>query len=304
MLLYRSIISLAFCHFAKSQTSKSTWTTTADSFQPGNEIAKALDSNSATFWHTAYSPSVAPLPHTYTIDIKTASWITGLSYQPRQDGNSNGNIGQHKIQLSTDGTNFGSPVVTGTWLDDSSTKTVPFAPTFARYVRITAITEAGGRGQWSSGAEWDLQFGTSGAPPGNSVGKWGAVIDFPIVPVAAALLYNNGDVLTWSSFRPDTFSGGTGTTYTATYRPSTGVVSQAIVTNTKHDMFCPGLSVDNNGRVVVTGGNDANKTSIYDPASGGWSIGPQMNIARGYQASAALSDGRYGILPSPKRLLY
>ena len=291
MMLYVVSCILAFTGRVTAQTPRSTWTATADSYQTGNEIAKALDGINTTFWHTAYSPTVAQLPHSYTIDIKTASWITGLSYQPRQDGNSNGNIGQHTIQLSSDGKTFGAPVVTGTWLDDRTTKITPFIPTFARYVKLTAITEAGNRGQWSSAADFDLQFGTSGPPAANGVGKWGAVIDIPLVPAAVAQLYN-GDVLMWSAFRPDTFGGGTGITYTATYRPSTGAVSQMIASNLKHDMFCPGISVDNNGRVVVTGGNDANRTSIYDPGSGSWTVGPVMNIARGYQASATLSDGR------------
>lgn len=57
-------------------------------------------------------------------------------------------------------------------------------------------------------------------------------------------------------------------------------------------MFCPGMSLDVNGRAVVTGGDDANKTSIFDPSTNTWTTGHQMNIARGYQASATVSDGR------------
>lgn len=28
-------------------------------------------------------------------------------------------------------------------------------------------------------------------------------------------------------------------------------------------MFCPGMSLDANGRAIITGGDTANKTSIY-----------------------------------------
>ena len=43
---------------------------------------------------------------------------------------------------------------------------------------------------------------------------------------------------------------------------------------------------------MVTGGNDNKKTSIYNPTTNSWATGPQMNIGRGYQSSATLSDGR------------
>ncbi len=81
-------------------------------------------------------------------------------------------------------------------------------------------------------------------------------------------------------------------TQTATYDPASDTVSQRTVTKTQHDMFCPGLSMDATGRPFVTGGNDADKTSIFDSNSDTWIAGPGMQIARGYQSSAALSDGR------------
>ena len=65
-------------------------------------------------------------------------------------------------------------------------------------------------------------------------------------------------------------------------------------------MFGEGLSLDANGRVVATGkcnpwtyrgmqltmagGNDAAKTSIYDPETNAWTAEGQMNIPRGYQS--------------------
>ncbi|KAH9872828.1 hypothetical protein J1614_005222 [Plenodomus biglobosus] len=52
-------------------------------------------------------------------------------------------------------------------------------------------------------------------------------------------------------------------------------------------MFCPGISLDFNGRVVVTGGSNAAKTSIYDPASNAWTGGPDR-----YQSTTTCSDGR------------
>ena len=42
----------------------------------------------------------------------------------------------------------------------------------------------------------------------------------------------------------------------------------------------------------MTGGNNAEKTSIYDVNADAWIAGANMNIPRGYQSQATLSDGR------------
>ena len=95
------------------------------------------------------------------------------------------------------------------------------------------------------------------------------------------------------AFAANTFSGGPGgMTQTCTYDPASGVVSQRTITNTNHDMFCPGLSIDATGRPVVTGGNNAEKTSIYDVNADAWISAANMQISRGYQSQATLSDGR------------
>jgi galactose oxidase len=83
-------------------------------------------------------------------------------------------------------------------------------------------------------------------------------------------------------------------TQTATFDVASGDVSQLLVDNTNHDMFCPGISATGAGSIVVTGGDNAEKTSIYVPGEG-WVPGPDMNIPRGYQASCTLSDGRVSI---------
>ncbi|KAL8991925.1 MAG: hypothetical protein Q9169_007527 [Polycauliona sp. 2 TL-2023] len=283
---------IASVPFVASQIDRTGWTVTVDSFQSGtgNEAAKLLDGNTGTIWHTQYTPTSAALPHTITLDMKKLFNVNGLRYLPRQDGNSNGNIGQHSIQISTDGTTW-TETAKGTYLDDSSLKTTPFTAVPARYIRIIAQTEAGNRGPWTSAAEINVLAAATYTKPPTNLGIWGTTIDFPIVPAAAAIL-TDGKVLLWSSYKPLDFNGGggSGKTETAIYDPASGTVSRRTVTNTAHDMFCPGVSLDSSGRVFVTGGNDAAKLSIYDGAN--WIAGPNMKIQRGYQSSATLSDGR------------
>ena len=81
--------------------SQAGWTIVVDSqnSDSGNTGTNAIDGSTSTFWHSEYEPVLVPLPHTATIDMQTASLVGSITYLPRQDGNSNGNIGQHIIQL-------------------------------------------------------------------------------------------------------------------------------------------------------------------------------------------------------------
>ena len=175
------------------------------------------------------------------------------------------------ISHSTDGTTF-TTVAFGTWIDDNTLKTTTFTPTNAQYVRIVALSEAGGRGPWSSCAEINV-YTAAGNAPGSpvGVGAWGPTIEFPLVPVSATIEVSSGNLLVWSSYNPSTFGGSNLIqTITATYDPATQLVTQALITNTQHDMFCEGLSMDFTGQVFATGGNTDDATSYYDSPSNSW----------------------------------
>ena len=75
---------------------RDSWTVTCDSFQAGNECAKAIDGDNQTFWLT---DPAAPLPHSIVVDLQTSHIVGNITIQPRLDGASNGNIGQHQVFL-------------------------------------------------------------------------------------------------------------------------------------------------------------------------------------------------------------
>lgn len=273
--------------------SRSNWTVTCDSFEPGHECNLAIDGNQTTFWQTAsnVTPNPPP-PHTITVDMHAVYNVNGISNLPRQDGNANGWIARHQVFLSTDGVNWGTPVAYGNWYVDSTTKYSNVEPRPARYVRLVALTEGHGN-PLTTIAELNVYQAATFTPPANGIGLWGPTIDFPIVPVAAALEPISGKVLVWSSYLKDAFTNGPNTyTLTSTFDPATGTITQRNVTNVNHDMFCPGISLGPGGRVIVTGGNTAPPTSLYDPISNSWISGHNMVVPRGYQASATTSDGR------------
>ncbi|MEW2811133.1 discoidin domain-containing protein [Streptomyces massasporeus] len=270
--------------------SRSGWTATASSEETAGEDGRAanvLDGDAGTFWHSRWSGGTpAPLPHSITIDMHRTAGVSALSYEPRQ-GKANGRAGAYTVTTSADGTTFGEPVAKGTWRDDDTVKTATFTRAVqARYVRLTVTSEAGGRGPWTAAGEIRL----SGPADPSAHGSWGRLIGFPLVPVATAVL--PGDkMLAWSAYAVDRFGGSNGYTQTAILDLKTNKVTQRRIDNTGHDMFCPGIAMLADGRVLVTGGSNADKASIYDPATDEWSRTSEMNIARGYQAMTLLSTG-------------
>ncbi|KAJ6437071.1 galactose oxidase [Purpureocillium lavendulum] len=266
------------------------WKVTCDSQEPGHECNNAVDGNNGSFWHTGYQG--ANPPHNITVDMGSLQNINGLSMLPRQDGNDHGWILRHEVLVSADGQGWEGPVATGTWYGDATPKYSNFEPRRVRYVRLVAMSETRGR-QWTSVAELNIYAAQTVPQVQQGVGKWGLTLDFPVVPVAGAVDPLTGKVVVWSAYERDQFEGSPGGwTMTSTWDPTTGEVAERNVTNIGHDMFCPGLSLDANGRVVVTGGNNAQKTSFYDSTGGGWLPGPDMKVPRGYQSSATCSDGR------------
>jgi len=134
----------------------------------------------------------------------------------------------------------------------------------------------------------DQQRWTISAAPLPS--RWSTKTVFSLVPVAAANLAD-GRVLAWSAYDRFTFGGDRGKTYTTTLDPQTGKSTEVLVTNTGHDMFCPGTTMLPDGRLLVNGGSSSSKTSIFNPSTGTWSTSNLMKIPRGYQANTLTSKG-------------
>ncbi|GAA4423664.1 phosphocholine-specific phospholipase C [Actinokineospora soli] len=114
--------------------------------------ANAVDGNRATIWHTRWTGTPAQPPHLLVLDLGSTRTVTALTYLPRQDGGANGRIGAFEVELSGDNATW-TRVASGTWADDAALKTARVWPATARYVRLRALTEAGGRGPWASAAE-------------------------------------------------------------------------------------------------------------------------------------------------------
>jgi galactose oxidase len=125
-------------------------------------------------------------------------------------------------------------------------------------------------------------------------GRWGLTLDFPLVPVGVFVNPISGNVVTFSSWRHNDFDKDSNnkTTFTATWDRRNEKITDKQIENTHHDMFCPGMSFDQNGRMIITGGSTAYETSIYDSAKNEWSEGGQLAIERGYQGQSFVPNGK------------
>ncbi len=128
-----------------------------------------------------------------------------------------------------------------------------------------------------------------GANP-HTQGAWSAVIPWtPHVPVTGALL-PDGRLLTFASNQRNAFPSGPEFTYAAVWNPETGVFTE--VNRNGHDMFCGGVAMLPDGRLLVNGGRTCNRwSSIFDWRTTTWSAIQNMNDGRWYNTSLALASG-------------
>ena len=142
-----------------------------------------------------------------------------------------------------------------------------------------------------------------GAPAGVSVqaaladpadcinnGAWSTVINWtPHIPVSAANL-PDGRILTFASNKRTSFPVGPEFTFAATWNPTTGEFQE--FNNPSHDMFCGGITVMTDGRVMVNGGrNQVTSTSVFDWRTNTWTRLQNMNGGRFYNPSVSLPNG-------------
>ena len=128
---------------------------------PAYAGALAVDGDPATFWHTVWTPNIAPLPHEIVLALDQEYELTGLQYLPRQDGNLNGIIGAFEVYVSSGVTVWGAPVASGVWKGQTAARqSVTFPPTRGRFVRLVALSDQHGE-QYTNAAEITLQVAPS-----------------------------------------------------------------------------------------------------------------------------------------------
>ncbi|HPC95167.1 MAG TPA: glycoside hydrolase family 2 TIM barrel-domain containing protein [Sedimentisphaerales bacterium] len=136
---------------------KSAWKVIhVDSVEPGEgEVRHAIDNDPATFWHTNWSSTQEKHPHEIQIDLGQTVEMLGLAQLPRQD-QANGRIRRYEFYVSSDGKDWGEPVVKAEFPNSDQLQTVTFAqPVKGRYIRLVALNEWG-RQYYTTIAELDV----------------------------------------------------------------------------------------------------------------------------------------------------
>lgn len=109
-------------------------------------------------------------------------------------------------------------------------------------------------------------------------------------------LMHNGQVLFYYYPRPGSGPGSR----SVVLDPVSGTVTDTLLTVSR-DIFCSGIGIMPDGRVISTGGNAPNppnnhsgtwNTETFDPATNLWTPQPNMNFARWYPSTIELADGR------------
>jgi alpha-L-fucosidase len=114
----------------------------------GAPASNAIDGNAATLWHTHTAAGRQPPPQEIVVDMGKVHELTGLLYQPRQDGNVIGNVDRFAVHVSADGRTWGEPVATGEFsniVNSPDQQKVMFArPAKGRYFKFIALHAAVG----------------------------------------------------------------------------------------------------------------------------------------------------------------
>ncbi|KAL1867031.1 hypothetical protein Plec18167_008822 [Paecilomyces lecythidis] len=273
--------------------SREEWDVRCTAAIENHDCKYAIDGSNTTYWQSQYVKGW----HSIVVDLKESYTVSAVVVLPPIDSSVESLITKHEIHVSADGEHWGHPVAYGMWPDTNRQRMSAFEPRPARYVRVMTSSEDPYTEPLSVGiAELNVYATPYTIPQDPTRGVWGPTLDFPVVPVAGAQ-EASGNIVLWSSWGSDEFhSTPGGKTAMARWNPITQEVSKRIVTNTQHDMFCPGIAIDGTGMMVVTGGNDASQTSLYNATADKWVTGQEMHLRRGYQASTTLSDGRVFVI--------
>lgn len=126
---------------------QSSMTASATSAHPGTTegpAANVLDGNTATIWHTKYSPSKDLLPQSLTVSFGITKTVNKYVYTPRQTG-TNGTVTSYELYaVKPDGTK--ALITAGTWALDSADKMVIFTPVVAAALELKVLEAGGGFG--------------------------------------------------------------------------------------------------------------------------------------------------------------
>lgn len=115
---YTSAAEIAVFGSSRPIAQAGTSVTSVSSQDPSFPATNALDSNTSTYWYSKFTGGTDPHPHTLVLDLGATYAVNGWTYLPFQDPDTRGRITQYTLEVSTNGTTWGTaltdPQLTGT----------------------------------------------------------------------------------------------------------------------------------------------------------------------------------------------
>jgi beta-galactosidase len=101
----------------------------------------AVDGNPDTIWVTRWGADAPGFPHSLTVEFRRTAALKGCSLLPRQGPVLNGGIKSYEIYASTDGRDWGEPIVKGEFAPGPDLKLVAFPrPVTAKFLKLVALS--------------------------------------------------------------------------------------------------------------------------------------------------------------------
>ncbi|WP_430812257.1 MULTISPECIES: discoidin domain-containing protein [unclassified Carboxylicivirga] len=123
---------------------------------PLHDYKDMLDGDPDTFWSSEWNGEWrASHSHYVVIELGQERQLSGLTYTPRQDSE-NGRVADYEVYLSSDGKNWGKPIVKGQFTNSAAIQKVFFKKSpDVRFVKFVSLKEVNNR-KWA--AIGDLSF--------------------------------------------------------------------------------------------------------------------------------------------------
>lgn len=129
------------------------------------------------------------------------------------------------------------------------------------------------------------------APDADTRGMFTPQLDWPLIPIHAALL-PDGHLVTYGTPLGRAEQGGLAYD---DWSPADGSHTPTPSTTT-YNSFCNGLQMLPDGRLIMVGGDSTMSTMVYDPATHAQDTGPDLNRQRWYATTLRLPDDRILVL--------
>jgi hypothetical protein len=165
--------------FSARKLDRSSWLISVDSEDTKFIKQHAIDGKPGTFYHNAWGAnSTTTLPMSLVVQFPTAAKAQAISFLPRQDNYTDGDINEYLLQGSNNGKDW-FDIASGSFAKTKLEKVVGFTEVTVSYIKLTAISDHGA----SPGGNIAIaEFNVMGTYEGSDLNNQPAPFQLKLVP--------------------------------------------------------------------------------------------------------------------------